>query len=635
MVADHYRRLIGHRIVIRSTPTDSAATGEGDVSGHTVWLASYPKSGNTWLRAIVTALSTHSHLFGVNQLSSGAQPNHVGAALTAVGLDARWLDQDEVDQLRTALIHQPERSSAPAERSSSSHAEAAGSPRIEDAPAPRPPQLRKTHETYRHGLPGREPFPTEATRAAILIIRDPRDVACSYAAFFGVDLDQAVDAIGTDAAIGKASPARMETAQPWGSWSSHSASWLADDVPFEVHLVRYEDLAENAVETLLPVFAAIGLDCSRDELEQAVDRARFDRLQQAEEETGFREKSKATRTFFRKGAAGGWHQELSDEQVVAIEADHAEMMTALGYDLTGGAEERARVAEVRESRRRQRRHSWLRLPESMGIAVREGDVPEELPGAERPKPWIQVNSTQAVVRFGGGAALLVENGRDVTVHWEPEPGSPDDDPSWIVQGWAVTLAMLQRGDLSLHAATVRIGDEVVAIAGDRGAGKSTTSMALRKRGHQLLIDDVTLIEFRDGEAWTTPFSRNVHLLSDAAEALGVDFDALPMLAGGRRKVAFRAEDPPEEPQRIDRIVVLAPDPSAREVDVQEVHGSQRLSALLAHTRRDGIAPLVLGHERYFALMAQLSNAAPVFVLRRPSEGWTLDRVLDLIEQSRR
>ena len=37
-------------------------------------------------------------------------------------------------------------------------------------------------------------------------------------------------------------------------------------------------------------------------------------------------------------------------------------------------------------------------------------------------------------------------------------------------GWAVTLAMLQRGDLSLHAATVRIGDEVVAIAGDRGAG---------------------------------------------------------------------------------------------------------------------------------------------------------------------
>ena len=133
----------------------------------------------------------------------------------------------------------------------------------------------------------------------------------------------------------------METAQPWGSWSSHSASWLADDVPFGVHLVRYEDLAENAVDTLLPVFAAIGLDCSRDELEEAVDRARFDRLQQAEEETGFREKSKATHYLLSEGSRRGWHQELSDEQVMAIEADHAEMMTALGYNLTGGAEERS------------------------------------------------------------------------------------------------------------------------------------------------------------------------------------------------------------------------------------------------------------------------------------------------------
>ncbi len=269
----------------------------------------------------------------------------------------------------------------------------------------------------------------------------------------------------------------------------------------------------------------------------------------------------------------------------------------------------------------------------MGIRLREGQVPAELPEAERPKPWIQVNPRQAIVRFGGGAALLVEDGRDVTVQWEPDPDNPDDDPSWIVQGWAVTLAMLQRGDLSLHAATVRIGDEVVAIAGDRGAGKSTTSMALRKRGHQLLIDDVTLIEFRSDEAWTTPYSRNVHLLADAADALGVDYGALPTLAGGRRKVAFRAEDPPEVPQRIDRIVVLAPDSGEEEVRLEEARGGERLSALLAHTRRDGIAPLVLGQQRYFTLMARLSNAAPVFVVRRPRQGWTLDAVLDLIEGS--
>lgn len=61
-------------------------------------------------------------------------------------------------------------------------------------------------------------------------------------------------------------------------------------------------------------------------------------------------------------------------------------------------------------------------------------------------------------------------------------------------------------------------------------------MALRNLGHQLLIDDVTVLHIRDGSAWTTPYARNVHLLPDAAAALGVDFAALPLLAGvGRRR----------------------------------------------------------------------------------------------------
>ena len=59
-------------------------------------------------------------------------------------------------------------------------------------------------------------------------------------------------------------------------------------------------------------------------------------------------------------------------------------------------------------------------------------------------------------------------------------------------------------------------------------------MALRKRGHQLLIDDVTSSSFEMGGMDNTLLAQR-HLLSDAAEALGVDFEALPMLAGGRRE----------------------------------------------------------------------------------------------------
>ncbi|MDP1820860.1 MAG: sulfotransferase domain-containing protein [Acidimicrobiales bacterium] len=553
-------------------------------AARTVWLASYPKSGNTWVRAVVTALGTHPHLFGVDHLVSGAQPQHVGAALGAYGLDPRWLSGDELDVLRDALCRRM----------------GAGGPGD-------PPVLRKTHERYRPGMPGREPFPADATRAAILVVRDPRDVACSFAPFFDVTIDEAIAAMARDGGEPEANAAQAQTASPWGTWSTHAMSWLSDDVPFPVHLVRYEDLQSDAAGTLQPVLEAVGLPCTPDTLAAAVEQARFDRLQESEATRGFKETSPRTRQFFRSGRSGGWHNELAAGQAAAIVDAHADAMRVLGYLPADDP---------------------LHLPAALGIRVRSGSVPAGLADAVRPRPWIQVTPTAALLRFRGGAGLLVEDGTDVTV----DAGTGQaDQVGWMVQGWAVTLAMLQRGLLSLHASTVVVGGHVLAIAGDRGAGKSTTSMALRTRGHRLLCDDVTVVEFRDGGAWTTPFWRNVHLLEDAAAAVGVDFALLPALGSGRVKSAFRAEDPADVPQRLERIVVLAPGDSDEAVRVEHPAGAARLATLVAHTSRDGVAPVVLGQERYFAQVAHLADVVPITVVHRPRSGWSLDAVLDAIE----
>ena len=82
----------------------AAAAARPPGPGTIVWLASYPKSGNTWMRAIVTAMRTHRHLFAVNQLSSGSQPHHVGAIQTGLGIDPRWLDRTELPVVRDHLI---------------------------------------------------------------------------------------------------------------------------------------------------------------------------------------------------------------------------------------------------------------------------------------------------------------------------------------------------------------------------------------------------------------------------------------------------------------------------------------------------------------------------------------------------
>ena len=125
---------------------------------------------------------------------------------------------------------------------------------------------------------------------------------------------------------GPGQPVQCLTAQPWGSWSEHVRSWLAPEVPFPVHLVRYEDLRADAVATLEPVFEAIGLRCTREQLDsrsrtgavRSPPRVRSpDRLSRgARENAGL---------LPRRAAAGGWREELSDAQVAAIEADHGDV----------------------------------------------------------------------------------------------------------------------------------------------------------------------------------------------------------------------------------------------------------------------------------------------------------------------
>ena len=137
---------------------------------------------------------------------------------------------------------------------------------------------------------------------------------------------------------------------------------------------------------------------------------------------------------------------------------------------------------------------------------------------------MEIAEGAALVRFPGQWALLVEHGRDVTVEWEGD----GDLPAWIVDSWAVNLAMLQRGHLCLHATVVEVGGRVLALGGASGAGKSTTAAALHLRGHPVLVDDVAVIDLRRGVPWVLPYRRVALLTEDTLDALGPGLDVGPI-----------------------------------------------------------------------------------------------------------
>lgn len=291
------------------------------------WLASYPKSGNTWFRLVVANLhgpqDTPADINNLPErggIASARQPFD-NILLVESGL----LTHDEVDRMRP-MLHR-----FMAQEDDSDFADPLQAREEEDRLDGKV-GLVKVHDSYTLTDRG-EPVMGGAAAAggAIVIVRDPRDVAPSLANHSARDIDRAIADMANPGFAFCAGPNAQpnQLRQQLQSWSAWHASWLDQrDIP--VHLVRYEDMQADPVATIGAALAFAGRPASREALERAVDLARFDRLQAMEAEAGFRE-APPGRTFFRQGKAGGWQSELSADQVARIESDHADMMARLGY----------------------------------------------------------------------------------------------------------------------------------------------------------------------------------------------------------------------------------------------------------------------------------------------------------------
>lgn len=307
---------------VASGPDGASPSGSSTASsscGNTVWLASYPKSGNTWFRAVFTAWQT-GEAVDLNQLGTKDTSSIASSRMRieeGLGVVSSLLTPDEVEQLRPRADEVAD---------AGFHA----------------PHLCKVHDALFAGAGGEPIVSVAATRCAVYVVRDPRDVALSYANHNQWDTARVVaemaDERHTMARSTKAPSNQVP--QRLGTWSEHVTSWL-DDTPFAVHVVRYEDCIANPVATFTTALRFAGFDADEASVAAAVDLTRFDRLAAQEATDGFRERPTNTGRFFRRGEAGGWRDELDPDLAATIASDHASVMHRLGYlddtDLGPGA----------------------------------------------------------------------------------------------------------------------------------------------------------------------------------------------------------------------------------------------------------------------------------------------------------
>ena len=189
------------------------------------------------------------------------------------------------------------------------------------------PAFIKTH----NAVANVEGFPTinfDVTLAAVYIVRNPLDVAVSYAHFSGVSLDAVIACMADP--VGNIGMGDRRVYEFMGSWSFHAASWMS--VPHRpVLLLRYEDMIAAPERSFGRLAAFLRLKPDAGQLRRAIEKSSFSELARQEAEHGFIERPEKAERFFRAGRAGQWKDVLSQNQVKAMLDAHAPMMMRFGY----------------------------------------------------------------------------------------------------------------------------------------------------------------------------------------------------------------------------------------------------------------------------------------------------------------
>lgn len=272
-----------------------------------IWLASYPKSGNTWFRTFLShLLKEQSEDVSINHMKTDGifSSRHIVDEIT--GIKTSNLTEDEIDQLRPIAYNYL-------------------ATKLEK------PLYIKAHDAYTYINNG-TPLLGTVNAKAIYILRNPLDVAVSFASHLSKDLDETIQCMGNDVFCLSNSKTKAQTQlrQKLLSWSGHAKSWAkATELP--VHFIRYEDMKENPLETFTAAVQFIGLDCSSEQISQAIEASDFKKLKAEELKNGFKEKPYHTASFFRSGKVGDWKNHLSNEQRDQIIEDQETAMKIFGY----------------------------------------------------------------------------------------------------------------------------------------------------------------------------------------------------------------------------------------------------------------------------------------------------------------
>ncbi len=292
------------------------------MSKHIFWISSYPKSGNTLVRAIITSLFfSRDGKFKFELLKHTTQfetRNRLNLIKKINEEDFLHLDQLKVLSKYWLTLQKKENMKI---------SQGFG--------------FVKSHSSYVAILNN---WFTNSNNTAgyIYIVRDPRDVAISWAKHSNLNYDESINfMLSFNSCIewAKANSELPDHIKPrtfLSSWDEHVESWTNNDLLVPKLILKYEDLVYKKKETLDEIVCffeknfKVKFNLTKTKITNIIKTTNFETLKSQEGKFGFEEAESGA--FFRQGKKNQWKNILNVQQINKLEDKFRDFMNKFGYD---------------------------------------------------------------------------------------------------------------------------------------------------------------------------------------------------------------------------------------------------------------------------------------------------------------
>ncbi len=279
-----------------------------------IWIASYPKSGNTWVRSLLSY-----YFFSKNEKFSFDLLKHIPNFNVSDFLDKNTHIKSNDDIIKSWL---------PVQKFINSKFQKN--------------LLFKTHNICTTN-DGKNFTNREMSAGCIYVVRDPRNIITSYKNFENQTYEDIIKNMFNENSFLLSNKSTFKKFGIKGielisSWARHYNSWVHNKQKIPICLIKYEDLLENADFEFRKIFNFLkkinkekDTVIDKERLTKTIDETSFDNLKNLEENTGFSEKQNRGVDFFNQGSKNNWKQILPIKYSSKIEIKFSKEMKELGY----------------------------------------------------------------------------------------------------------------------------------------------------------------------------------------------------------------------------------------------------------------------------------------------------------------